>query len=83
MCSVKQDIDDHIRNKRKGRKAEIVRYVIYKLHCVQDFFWPMPPHVPYGLRGLLSRLWPKCNRLWGWDVHEAQIRCPDELGGNI
>jgi hypothetical protein len=23
----------------------------------------MPPHVPYGLRGLPSRLWPKCNRL--------------------
>jgi hypothetical protein len=23
----------------------------------------MPPHVPYVLRGLPSRLWPKCNRL--------------------
>jgi hypothetical protein len=23
----------------------------------------MPPHVPYGLRSLPSRLWPKCNRL--------------------
>jgi hypothetical protein len=23
----------------------------------------MPPHVPYGLRGLPSRLWSKCNRL--------------------
>jgi hypothetical protein len=27
------------------------------------FFSPIPPHVPYGLRGLPSRLWPKCNRL--------------------
>jgi hypothetical protein len=28
-------------------------------------FPPVPPHVPYGLRGLPSRLWPKCNwRLW-------------------
>jgi hypothetical protein len=27
------------------------------------FSSPMPPHVPYGLRGLPSRLWPKCNRL--------------------
>jgi hypothetical protein len=27
------------------------------------FFIPMPPHFPYGLRGLPSRLWPKCNRL--------------------
>jgi hypothetical protein len=24
---------------------------------------PMPPHVHYGLGGLPSRLWPKCNRL--------------------
>jgi hypothetical protein len=23
----------------------------------------IPPHVPYRLRGLPSRLWPKCNRL--------------------
>jgi hypothetical protein len=26
-------------------------------------FLPMPPHVPCGLRGLPSRLWPKCNQL--------------------
>jgi hypothetical protein len=26
-------------------------------------FFPVLPHVPYGLRGLPSRLWPKCNRL--------------------
>jgi hypothetical protein len=24
---------------------------------------PLPPHVPYGLTGRPSRLWPKCNRL--------------------
>jgi hypothetical protein len=27
------------------------------------FFYPMPSHVRYGLHGLPSRLWPKCNRL--------------------
>jgi hypothetical protein len=27
------------------------------------FISPMPPHVPYGLRGLPSRLRPKCNRI--------------------
>jgi hypothetical protein len=27
------------------------------------FFFPMPPHVPYGLCGLPSQLWLKCNRL--------------------
>jgi hypothetical protein len=32
--------------------------------CISStfFFVPMPPHVPYGLLGLPSRLWPKCNR---------------------
>jgi hypothetical protein len=30
----------------------------------QNFFLnPMPPHVPYGLCGLPSWLWLKCNRL--------------------
>jgi hypothetical protein len=43
----------------------------------------MPPHAPYGLRGLP----PGCGRnvtdLWGWDAHEAQLRCPDEVDGDI
>jgi hypothetical protein len=42
----------------------------------------VPPHVPYGLRGLPSRLWLKCDFL-GWDAHEAQLRCPDEVEGDI
>jgi hypothetical protein len=44
-----------------------VHYVILRIFILiileEMFFLPMPPHVPYGLRGLLSRLWPKCNRL--------------------
>jgi hypothetical protein len=30
---------------------------------VSLIFISMPPYVPYGFRGLPSRLWPKCNRL--------------------
>jgi hypothetical protein len=30
---------------------------------IKSFFNPVAPHVPYGLRGLPSRLWPNCNRL--------------------
>jgi hypothetical protein len=30
------------------------------IHC---FVFPMPPHVPYGLRGPPSWLYPKGNRL--------------------
>jgi hypothetical protein len=38
----------------------------------------MPSHVPYG---------PGCGRsvtdCWGWDAHEAQLCCPDEVDGDI
>jgi hypothetical protein len=37
------------------------------------FFVPMPPHVPYGLRGR------GVTDFWGWDAHEAQLRCPSEV----
>jgi hypothetical protein len=30
--------------------------------CAREFP-PLPPHVPYGLRGLISRLWLNCNTL--------------------
>jgi hypothetical protein len=29
--------------------------------CLKFPLPPMPPHVPYGLRGLPSRLWPMGN----------------------
>jgi hypothetical protein len=79
-------------NKENGRETwrisntaqmiEFVNVTICVIHHLSSniFLFPMPLHVPYGLRGLLSRLWPKCNRLvklgrpWGavtlsgWDV---------------
>jgi hypothetical protein len=46
------------------------------------YFSLMPSHVPYELCGL-----PGCGRsatvFWGWDAHEAQLHCPDEVYGNI
>jgi hypothetical protein len=38
------------------------------------FFFPIPPYVPYGLRGLPSRSVT--------DVHKGQLRCPDEVDGD-
>jgi hypothetical protein len=35
----------------------------------------MPPHIPYGLRGVTDFL--------GWDAHEAQLHCPDEVNGDV
>jgi hypothetical protein len=47
------------------------------------FFNPMPPHVRHGLCGLP----PGCGRsvtdFWGWAAHEARLRCPDEVDGDI
>jgi hypothetical protein len=56
---------------------------MWRFQCVTLFFLPppMPPHVPYGLGGLPSQLWPKCNRLL--DAHEAWLCCPNEVDGGI
>jgi hypothetical protein len=43
----------------------------------------MPPHVPYGLHGLPSRFGRSVTDICGWDAHEAQLRCPDEVDGGI
>jgi hypothetical protein len=48
-----------------------------------EFFFPMPPHVPYGLRGLPFACGRSVTDFWGWDAHEVQLRCPDELDGDI
>jgi hypothetical protein len=42
---------------------EGLRKTTKKLRVTNVFFSPIPSPVPYGLRGLPSRLWPKCNRL--------------------
>jgi hypothetical protein len=52
------------------------------LYVVTNIFYLMP-HVPYGIRGLPSRLWPKCNRLLKLGRPWALLRCPDEVDGDI
>jgi hypothetical protein len=49
----------------------------------QMFFSPMLPHVPYGLCGLPSACGRSVTDVWGWDAHEAQLRCPGEVVGDI
>jgi hypothetical protein len=43
--------------------CEIISHAYVQLISLCIVFFSMPPHVPYGPRGLPSRLWPKCNRL--------------------
>jgi hypothetical protein len=52
-----------------------------KIHKL--FFNPMPPHVPYGHRGIHPGCGRSVNDFWGWDAYEAQLRCPDEVDGDI
>ena len=52
-----------------------------RLHIVTNvFFCPMPPHVLFVDFVVLP---PGHGRsvtyVWGWDVHEAQLRCPDDV----
>jgi hypothetical protein len=58
------------------------------LICVHFFFFfphppPKPPNVPYGLRGLPSQLWPKCNWLLRLGRPWGAVTCPDEMDGDI
>jgi hypothetical protein len=46
-----------------GLPIWIICNVHYTVSICTGVFPPMPPHVPYGLRCLPSRLWLKCNRL--------------------
>jgi hypothetical protein len=43
------------------RDTEITHFLLALLRAQNLEVLPMPPLVPYGLRGLPSRLWPKCN----------------------
>ena len=36
----------------------------------------MPPHVLMNFRGFP----PGCGDFWGWDAHEALLRCPEVSG---
>jgi hypothetical protein len=40
-------------------------------------------NVPYGLRGLPSGCGRSVTDFGGRDAHEAQLRCPDEVDGDI
>jgi hypothetical protein len=69
----------------------ILSHITLAWHTVKvnNFFFggagggTMPPHIPYGLCGLPSQLWLKCNRLLRLDAYKAQLRCPNEVDGDI
>jgi len=46
------------------------------------FFWSNATTCPCGLRDPPSWAWQECN-FWCLEAHEAQLRCPDDVSGDI
>ena len=48
-------------------------------------FFSNATHVLYGLRGLPSWAWHgwSVTDFWGWEAHEARLRCPDDVSDDI
>jgi len=47
------------------------------------FLSPMPPHVLVDFVVLPPGHGRSVTDFWGWDVHEAQLCCPDDVSGDI
>jgi hypothetical protein len=50
-----------------------------------NFHFPpqMPPHVLMNFRGFPPGCGDSVANFWGWDAHEAQLRCPDVVSGDM
>ena len=44
---------------------------------------PMPPHVVMNYRGFPPGCGDSVADFWGWDAHEARLRCPDDVSGDM
>ena len=43
----------------------------------------MPPRVLMNFRGFLPGCGDSVADFWGWDAHEARLRCPDDVSGDM
>ena len=43
---------------------------------------PVPPHVLMNFRGFPPGCGDSVADFWGWDAHEARLRCPDGVSGD-
>ena len=43
----------------------------------------MPPHVFMNFRGFSAGCGDSVADFWGWDAHEARLRCPDDVSGDM
>jgi len=47
------------------------------------FFNPMPPHVLVDFVVLPPEHGRSVTDFWGWEGHEARLRCPGDVSGDI
>jgi len=59
------------------------KYKTHKYSVAEFFFCPMPPHVLVDFMVLPPGHGRSVTNFWGWDAHEAQLRCPDYVSGDI
>ena len=50
---------------------------------VNFFFFPPMPHVLMNFRGFPPGCSDSVADFWGWDAHEARLRCPDDVSGDM
>ena len=43
----------------------------------------MPPHFLKNFRGFPPGCGDSVADFWGWDAHEARLRCPDDVSGDM
>ena len=43
----------------------------------------MPPQVLMNFRGFPPGCGDSVADFWGWDPHEARLRCPDDVSGDM
>jgi len=61
-----------------------MKYRVSGLHVPQFFFLPMPPpHVLVDIVVLSPGHGSSVTDFWGWDAHEAKLRCPDYVSDDI
>ena len=43
----------------------------------------MPPHILMNFRGFPPGCGDSVADFWGWDAHEARLRCSDDVSGDM
>jgi hypothetical protein len=61
----------------------LVTYERVNTQRTSFFFLPMPPHVLMNFRGFPPGCGDSVADFCGWNAHEARLRCPDDVSGDM